>query len=192
MRPKRRDVPAYRVGPPDAGDRRLPCTGLPRTINGPAMPRAERCAAVSHAYPLCATCNCERPRLPNSGSAVIPVGAKTPNFLCNSSDLLSHFHIQPVIPAPVSGTGQALSRNSENPRPTHRCPSAGYLDTGVRLWRTSPSFAGMTVCVLDRHLDSELLPYWDLSVGLNIYGVVCLQSAATIDSLWAASSDYGG
>ena len=76
----------------------------------------------------------------------------------NSSDLLSHFHIQPVIPAPVSGTGQALSGNPENPRPTHGCPSAGYLDTGIRPWRTSPTFAGMTVCVPDRHLDSELLP----------------------------------
>ena len=40
-----------------------------------------RKALTAHAYPLCATCHCERPRRPNSGNTVIPVGAKTPNFL---------------------------------------------------------------------------------------------------------------
>ena len=48
------------------------------------------------------------------------------------SDVLGHSHVQPVTPDPISGTGQALSRNPENPRHTRGCLSAGYLDTGFR------------------------------------------------------------
>ena len=34
----------------------------------------------AHAYPLCATCHCERHRRSHAGGAVILVHAKTPNF----------------------------------------------------------------------------------------------------------------
>lgn len=70
----------------------------------------------------------------------------------NSSDLPSQFYIQLVMSAlnrygagPVSRMVQALSQNPAIPRPTHACLSAGYLDTGIRLCRTSPTCAGVTV-----------------------------------------------
>ena len=156
-----------------------PPLGTLLLINAPSPGQA----APAHAYPLCATCHCQRPRRPNSGSTVMPVGAKTPNLSVNHLPFVAKNLLSPPIV-----TRFPQNPSSDTPARRH-FPLALTLPPSVPYYPTPPGQSHFDLWLFGPALPATVIP---AKAGIQCLKPAVSQPLSSSCGFWTPASAYGG